>query len=67
MSDQRVTETSPRAVVALVQGVLAGTEDLYISDFSSGDLEAALESRLVQVSDPEVAATIREELAARQM
>lgn len=66
MSDHRITETSPRAVVALVQGVLAGNEDLYMSDVSSGDLEAALESPLVQVGDPAVAATIREELAARQ-
>jgi len=67
MPDHRVTETSPRATAALVQGVLAGTEGLYMSDVSSGDLEAALESRLVQAGDPEVAAAIREELASREM
>jgi len=67
MSDHRVSESSPRAIVALVRGVVAGTEGLYMSDVSSGDLEAALESRLVQAGDPEVAAAIREELGARQM
>ncbi len=67
MSDHHAPEMPPRAVVTLVQGVLAGTEDLYMSDVSSDDLEVALESRLVQSGDPEVAATIREELASRQM
>ncbi len=67
MSDHHATAMSPRTVDALAQGVLSGTEGLYMSDVSSGDLEVALESRLVQSGDPEVAAAIREELASRQM
>lgn len=67
MSDHHATEMPARTLVALVQGVLSGTEDLYMSDVSSGDLEVALESPLVQSGDPEVAAAIREELASRQM
>ena len=47
--------------------ILAGTEGLYMSDVSSSDLEAALDSPLASSDDPEVAATIREELASRAM
>jgi hypothetical protein len=56
---------SPHTVVELVQSILSGTEGLYMSDISSGDLERALDTPLVRAGDPEINEAIRVELADR--
>jgi len=58
---------SPHAVVELVLSILSGTEGLYMSDISSGDLERALDTPLVQAGDPVINEAITVELADRAM
>lgn len=67
MTNHSETRMHPHAVVTLVQEILAGTEGLYMSDISSSDLEAALDSSVVRSAAPEVAEAIGEELASRAM